>query len=88
MQKCFKDCGHAFSIINDKVIVIDGEATKQDWFSKAHFLIIQAHETGHIKSQSSDELTADKIGLSLVKSLCDKETIALYKRLFETRYPE
>ena len=47
VQQMFASRGHAFLLHDQRIMVVDGAAVDQDWFSEAHLLVIQAHELGH-----------------------------------------
>lgn len=73
---------HAFLIAERQVIVIDGEAFDQDWFTPAHFDVIVAHEVGHFRlgTQEKREFFADVVGYWMIQ---DK---TLYTSLMIERY--
>ena len=48
--------------------IIDGRLLKEDWFTFNHLLAIEAHEVGHIITESEEEAIAERKGISLLKA--------------------
>jgi len=69
-----------------KAIVIDGEATKEDWFSDDHLLVVMAHELGHIQTNSEDELIADQAGFDILAEYGSPSAMSLYALEIQNRY--
>jgi len=85
----FKLGDHAFTIlgIDDQVIIVDGEVVKEDWFTDDHLVIIMAHELGHLRTNSTDELTADQTGFDiLIEYGAPESIISLYAMEIQARY--
>ena len=47
--------------------VVDTRRLNEDWFTENHLLAIEAHELGHIRMNSSDEVEAEKEGIRLLQ---------------------
>ena len=47
--------------------VVDGRLLKEDWFTINHLLAIEAHELGHILTESEEEPIAEREGIRLLK---------------------
>ena len=47
--------------------VVDTRRLKEDWFTKHHLLAIEAHEVGHIRMNSLEEIVAEKEGIRLLQ---------------------
>ncbi len=61
--------------------VIDGRRMKEAWFTSDHLLAIEAHELGHIRMNSNEEVVAEKEGIRLLEaSGYDKAASLLYAR--------
>ena len=89
VQKEFKGGSHAFTVlgIEDHIIIIDGEAVKEDWFTDDHLLIIMAHELGHLAADTDDEQTADQTGFDiLIEHGAPDSAISLYTMEIQARY--
>jgi hypothetical protein len=85
----FKVAGFAFTVLGaePQTIIIDGEAIKEEWFTDDHLEIIMAHELGHLRTNSEDELTADQAGFDiLVKHGAPESAISLYALEIQARY--
>lgn len=64
--------GHGFAVFGEVDIpfaVIDGRLRHEEWCTASHMLAIEAHELGHIHSQTTDEPTAELAGIELLTSL-------------------
>ena len=47
--------------------VVDSRNLKEDWFTENHLLAIEAHELGHIRMNSLEEIVAEKEGIRLLQ---------------------
>ena len=47
-------------------VVVDGRLLKEAWFTNDHLLAIEAHEVGHIRTNSTDEPTAEREAIRLL----------------------
>lgn len=69
------------------LIVIDGKATEEEWFSDEHLLVVMAHEMGHIRNNSVDEMDADLTGFDLLAdSGLSESAVSLYALEIQARY--
>ncbi len=63
---------NGFAIMGEAVdipmAVIDGRLLSEDWFTRDHLLAIEAHELGHIRTGSADEVTAELEGIRLLEA--------------------
>lgn len=48
--------------------VVDTRNLSEEWFTEDHLLAIEAHELGHIRTNSSDEPTAEREGIRLLQA--------------------
>jgi Zn-dependent protease with chaperone function len=48
--------------------VVDGRLFKKSWFTADHLLAIEAHELGHIRTESIEEPVAEREGIRLLES--------------------
>jgi len=76
------DTGEAVDLLNIKkngyavfgdnvelpIAVIDGRLRNEDWFTDNHLLAIEAHELGHILTNSEKEPVAERKGIRLLDS--------------------
>jgi len=78
----------AFTVLNAGIsaMVIDAEATKEDWFTDEHMSIIQAHEVAHLLNGSEDELEADLTGLQIIGEQGTIKAFQLYCSEIQARY--
>ena len=58
-----KDAGFPVSMA-----VVDSRSLKEDWFTEAHLLAIEAHELGHIRMNSIEEHVAELEGIRLLEA--------------------
>jgi hypothetical protein len=89
VQEKFKEGNVAFTILGteEKAIIVDGEALKEDWFTDDHLLVIMAHELGHLETNTENELAADQAGFDiLVGSGASESAISLYAMEIQARY--
>tara|TARA_R110002060_G_scaffold15376_4_gene21439 strand:- start:2458 stop:2889 length:432 start_codon:yes stop_codon:yes gene_type:complete len=92
MQDNFKLQGVAFLIHDKKVIIVDGEVVKNEWFKPHHLQVIDAHEIGHLlistydTSKKNVEKCADYVGYNLVKDRKLDDAITLYHEEYLSRY--
>lgn len=88
----FDQKGHAF-LLNDEIMVVDGAALGEEWFSDDHLTVIQAHELGHKRaghghtqdSGSDIEKEADWIGYNILKNRGHKAA-GLHEEEYHARY--
>ena len=76
----FEKRGHAFFYHQEKMIVMDGAAISQSWFTEDHLDVIHAHELGHfyanhISGSDEDERQADWIGIQILRYHIKKGTV-------------
>jgi hypothetical protein len=68
----FEECGHGFAAFGDgmeiPVAMIDGRIRTEPWCTDDHLLAIEAHELGHIRKKSSDEVVAELEGIRLLEA--------------------
>ena len=92
MKDHFDMHGVAFLIDEKKIIVVDGEVVKNEWFSPEHLQIIDAHEVGHLLISPQDlhendvEKCADYVGFNLIKEKKLERAIDLYRSEYISRY--
>ena len=94
----FEERGHAFIYHEGKLIVIDGAAVSQDWFTADHLDVIHAHElahyyAGHTGGNNEEERQADWIGIQVLESFYHKgkvnqTAVKLHRDEFRERYGE
>ena len=64
--------GHGYAVFGESVeipfAVVDYRLLEQPDFSEDHMLAIEAHELGHIKTNSAGEYTAEMEGIRLLQS--------------------
>lgn len=64
--------GHGYAIFGPNIMVpmavIDGRIREQLWCTENHMLAVEAHEIGHISTNSVDEPTAEKAAISLLEA--------------------
>lgn len=82
---------HAFLIHEDKLVVVDGEATAESWFTADHLFVILAHELGHWMAGHSgenvkEEQEADWLGWKILIREKKSKAAMLMVDLFRERY--
>ena len=93
----FDRAGHAFLMHDANLMVIDGAAVDEPWFSEDHLLVIQAHEIGHYRAGHSKndqvshrdekiEKEADWLGYNLLKSKGYGSAATLHHEEYYARY--
>lgn len=80
-----KEQPNGFAIMGESLpfsaAVVDGRLMTEEWFTIDHLLAIEAHELGHIRMNSDEELVAEKEGIRLLElSGHDKAAALLYER--------
>ena len=64
--------GHGFAIFGPEVdipfAVVDYRLVETHGYTEDHMLAIEAHELGHIHTQSADEVKAERAGISLLEA--------------------
>lgn len=64
--------GHGYAIFGEHVqipmAVIDGRLRTQPGFTDNHLLAVEAHEIGHISTNSCDEPTAEHAAIALLEA--------------------
>ena len=64
--------GHGFAVFGPDVetpfAVVDHRLIDTHGYTDDHMLAIEAHELGHIHTQSPDEATAERAGIALLES--------------------
>lgn len=92
VQEMFEQRGHAFIYQEGKIIIVDGAAVSEPWFTDDHLKVIQAHELGHLYAQhggvysKEEEQQADWIGLQILKSSGMQTAVDLHMEEFKERY--
>ena len=92
----FKIAGHAFLVHDKKMIIIDGATVEEQWFTKDHLMVIEAHEIGHhiaehsvtnrVKPGPKMELEADWIGYQILKESGHLSAAKLHRAEYKSRY--
>jgi len=92
----FESRGHAFFYHEAKMIVMDGAAISQSWFTEDHLDVVHAHELGHFyanhtSGSEEDERQADWIGIQILqhhmrKGAVSRTAIDLHFDEFVERY--
>lgn len=64
--------GHGYAIFGPDVdvpfAVVDYRLVETHGYTEDHMLAIEAHELGHIHTQSADEAVAERAGISLLEA--------------------
>lgn len=64
--------GHGFAVFGPDVgvpfAVVDYRLVDTHGYTDDHMLAIEAHELGHIHTQSTDEATAERAGIALLEA--------------------
>jgi hypothetical protein len=64
--------GHGYAVFGPDIIVpmavIDGRIREELWCTENHMLAVEAHEIGHISTNSTDEPTAERAAISLLEA--------------------
>lgn len=90
----FDQKGHAF-LANDNIMVVDGGALGESWFTTDHLTVIQAHElghklAGHVGLSNHDnphmEKEADWLGYNILKNRGMNAAANLHEEEYEARY--
>lgn len=62
---------NGFAVMGEAVempmAVIDGRLLEEEWFTQNHILAIEAHELGHIRTNSTSEVDAEREGIRLLR---------------------
>ena len=93
----FERAGHAFLMHDLDLMVVDGAAVGESWFSEDHLLVIQAHELGHYRAGHSKndqtshrdekiEREADWVGYNLLRSKGHASAADLHREEYQARY--
>ena len=53
--------------VETPIAVIDARLLQEEWFTPDHLLAIEAHEVGHIRTDSNEEPTAEREGIKLLQ---------------------
>lgn len=88
---------HAFNWLEKNIMIVDGAAVREGWFTDDHLLVMQAHElghkvAGHIEKQQLNhrdpilEREADWVGYNILKNRGYEAAASLHKKEFEDRY--
>jgi len=63
--------GHGYAIYGEGIdvpmMVIDCRLLSEPWFTQDHMWAIEAHELGHIATNSKDEPTAEREGIRILE---------------------
>ena len=96
LSKQFEKSGHAFLLRDHDMMVVDGDAVGQSWFTPDHLLVIQAHEAGHYMAghagdahaarDEAIEREADWLGYNLLKRKGETSAADLHSQEYEARY--
>lgn len=90
----FKQKGHAF-LADTNIMVVDGEALGEPWFTQDHLTVIQAHELGHklaghvgLSSHDNPEMEreADWLGYNILKNRGITSAADLHEEEYQARY--
>ena len=61
---------NGFAVMGEDVevpmAVVDGRLLEEEWFTQDHILAIEAHELGHIRTNSIEEADAEREGIRLL----------------------
>ena len=92
----FQESGHAFLLHDANLMVVDGAAVEESWFTMDHLLVIQAHELGHYraghgksahaKGDVDIEMEADWLGYRLLISKGERTAAELHREEYQSRY--
>jgi hypothetical protein len=96
LEKLFADKTHAFLMQDKKLLVIDGKAVSEPWFTKDHLRVIEAHEVAHNMAghgsrhhsgrDETEEREADYIGYHLLMDAGLDSAATLHRMEYESRY--
>jgi len=96
LSKQFEKSGHAFLLHDHNMMVVDGGAVGQSWFTPDHLLVIQAHEAGHYMAghagdahaarDEAIEREADWLGYNLLKQKGETSAADIHSQEYEARY--
>jgi len=91
----FQKAGHAFILHQSKMIVVDGAAVNESWFTMDHLTVIQAHEIGHYRAGHAKnahaqgdiniEKEADWLGYKLLSDM-SHSAADLHREEYQARY--
>jgi hypothetical protein len=63
--------GHGYAVYGEDIgipmMVVDGRLLREPWFTQDHMWAIEAHELGHIMTNSEDESTAEREGIKILQ---------------------
>ena len=96
LSQQFEKSGHAFLLRDHDMMVVDGAAVGQSWFTPDHLLVIQAHEAGHYMARHTQyahdnrdevlEREADWLGYNLLKIQNRTNAAKLHREEYKVRY--
>lgn len=96
LSQQFEKSGHAFLLRDHDMMVVDGAAVGQSWFTPDHLLVIQAHEAGHYMAGHTQyahdhrdevlEREADWLGYNLLKIQNRTNAAKLHREEYKARY--
>ena len=97
LERQFEQSGHAFLLHDHDMMVVDGGAVGQPWFTEDHLKVIQAHEAAHymaghgkdVHSKGRDEKIereADWLGYNLLIQKGHTAAAQLHSEEYESRY--
>ena len=91
VQPYFKEYGHAFTMIEQKTVVIDGKVVNEPWFTQDHLDVIEAHEVGHMVMNESgdhedDEKRADWLGYHMLLEHGKDSAAEFHRQEYHARY--
>ena len=94
--KQFHESGHAVLLHEANLMVVDGAAVLEPWFTMDHLLVIQAHELGHYRAGHSKtahqaaeleiEMEADWLGYKLLIAKGEVSAADLHREEYQSRY--
>ncbi len=62
---------NGFAVMGEDILipiaVVDGRQLDLEWFTKDHLLAVEAHELGHIRMNSTEEVVAEMEGIRLLE---------------------
>ena len=97
LEQQFEQSGHAFLLHDHNMMVVDGGAVGQSWFTEDHLKVIQAHEAAHymaghgkdvhLKGRDEKiEREADWLGYNLLIRKGHASAAKLHSEEYESRY--
>lgn len=90
----FDKSGHAFLLYEQRLVVIDGDAVSQEWFTSDHLYVILAHELAHYRAKHAIhgpqvcdiEKEADWLGCMILRKHNRTSASGLHAEEYYARY--